>query len=143
MLKGRDVRLPVSLMVHSVEQIKHLYGRIPVNYQELPEKLLPGPVTILVESRIKDASPISEYLPMQTSGIQKVGFRIPENELCLQLTRTMASPISSTSANISGKDNALSIQEVHCCLRACFFRWKSKPRRRKYCFSRMKCAGRM
>ncbi len=111
-LKERDFRLPISLMVHSINQIEELYADISPQVRKWLSAIMPGKITAILPSRIKTFSPLNDYFTTTDSGKQKVGFRIPDLPVCHELTEAFANPISSTSANLSGRANALTIPEV-------------------------------
>jgi len=54
----------------------------------------------------------SSVLDELTQGTGKIGVRIPSSMLCLELLREYGSPITSTSANVSGEVAPLTIGEI-------------------------------
>ena len=68
-------------------------------------RVLPGPVTVIFESR----SCIPDIL---TGGTGRIGVRIPAHDLALDIIRGLDSPITATSANISGGKDPASPEEV-------------------------------
>jgi len=68
-------------------------------------RFLPGPVTVILESR----SSIPELL---TGGTGRIGVRIPAHDLALRIIRAFDSPITATSANISGESDPASPEEI-------------------------------
>ncbi len=111
-IKGRNSVLPVSLLVNNFEQIENFAGTFPFDVYGHLKKLLPGRITVLFENKHRYA--ISFFKRYETLGkpLHKVGFRIPDHAVCKKLTDQLGWPITSTSANLSGKDNVTSIQEV-------------------------------
>lgn len=108
-IKGRSNRKPVSLMVGSVKQIKNLLHSIPESVEVVLQKLFPGKITALLKNNLKEKIAIFEYL--ETVPV-KVGFRIPQNPFCSLLSQRMESPISTTSANISGQADITKISDL-------------------------------
>jgi L-threonylcarbamoyladenylate synthase len=100
-LKKRDLDKPLSVclsMVADIEKIAYIdQGK------EIIEQILPGPFTII----LKKKEHISQLL---TAGSDKIGIRIPDNNICREITREF--PITSTSANLSGDTVPKSVDEV-------------------------------
>lgn len=96
-LKGRDDSKPVSIMVADLEMAKK-YGKFSEKAIELAEKYWPrtplgtepwhrpGPLTILVPS-----------------GDKFVGMRCPDHKFSRELVEAFGSPVTTTSANLSGE----------------------------------------
>jgi L-threonylcarbamoyladenylate synthase len=70
---------------------------------KLAERFLPGPLTIILNTKLA----VSELL-----GGERIGVRIPANEVARALLERVKFPITSTSANISGRESAATAQEV-------------------------------
>ncbi|MCR3883262.1 L-threonylcarbamoyladenylate synthase [Methanotrichaceae archaeon M04Ac] len=102
-IKGRPRNMPLSVAVASFDMM----GRVArIGEEDLPilRKLLPGPVTVLIEK--------SAYLPDNvTAGSDRVGIRFPDHPVALELIG-LAGPITSTSANLSGRPPPASIEEL-------------------------------
>ncbi len=105
-LKGRSKEKPVSLLVGSVKQIKCLLHFMPESVEVVLQKLFPGKITALLKNNLKEKIDIFEYLEKVPV---KVGFRIPQNSFCSLLSQRMESPISTTSANISGERDIVDV----------------------------------
>jgi L-threonylcarbamoyladenylate synthase len=102
-IKGRARDMPLSVAVASFEMIE-LVARIDEGEMHILQKVLPGPVTVLVE-RSPDLS------DLVTAGSPLVGIRFPDHPIALELIR-MAGPITSTSANLSGQQPPASLEEL-------------------------------
>ncbi|MGE0015708.1 MAG: L-threonylcarbamoyladenylate synthase [Candidatus Methanomethylophilaceae archaeon] len=90
MAKNRPFDMPLSVAVTDKKMIEQV-AVINENAERLIEAFLPGPLTII----IKKNAQISD---MVTSGSEKVGVRIPDNPVALELIRRCG-PIIATSAN--------------------------------------------
>ncbi|MFH5799431.1 L-threonylcarbamoyladenylate synthase [Haladaptatus sp. CMAA 1911] len=101
--KHRARDKPVSLAVPDVESAKR-YARPTERELAFMEAFLPGPVTVLCEKL--DVVP-----DVLTGGRSHVGVRIPDQSLALELLERV-SPITSTSANVSGRESATRIEEL-------------------------------
>ncbi len=107
-LKGRLKSNPVSLMVDSIDTIEAYSGPLSEETHHRLMKLLPGKFTALLENTISPNRALYENLGKQN----KIGWRIPDNYFCNMLSIVYGKPISTTSANISGKDNVTDISQV-------------------------------
>ncbi len=91
--KNRDRSEPLSMAVPGIEAAAE-YIETPSVVTSFMESFLPGPVTVVAEklSTVPDAL---------TGGRNRVGIRVPDHELALDLLDRVA-PITATSANVSG-----------------------------------------
>ncbi len=102
-IKRRPPSMPLSVAVSSFKMMEAV-AEIDANDLDLLEKLLPGPVTVLVKKR--------RCIPdLVTSGSPLVGIRYPDHELALELIE-MTGPITSTSANVTGSLPPTSVGEL-------------------------------
>jgi L-threonylcarbamoyladenylate synthase len=107
-IKERNPQFPVSLMVASVQKIEAIAGVQPVEVRNCLLELLPGKITAL----IKNENQTDAQTQFSYAGEAKLGFRIPDDHICEYLTKQLDRPISTTSANLSGKPNVYSVQEI-------------------------------
>ena len=112
LIKQRDPQIPVSLMVHSLDDIEQIAGMLPVDVYDQLKKLMPGKFTVLIEQKSKGILPVFEEYGVRPAGKNKIGFRIPDLPLCEKLAGAFGLPISTTSANISGKGNLRSVIDI-------------------------------
>ncbi|MCB0284051.1 MAG: threonylcarbamoyl-AMP synthase [Calditrichaeota bacterium] len=111
LIKQRDMRRPVSLLVDSIERIEEEFGLDEEVKSDL-EKLLPGRITAVIKNKKQKKNPILEQIEKEGEYLPTVGVRIPDHPVSAAIAAEFKSPISSTSANISGMDNVFSIQNV-------------------------------
>ncbi len=105
-LKGREKDRPILIILSEVEQVKKLVISFPETAEILARSFWPGALTMVLEA--------SPQLPRQLLGDgNRIGLRIPDNTICLELLRLCGVPITSTSANISGQKNPISAEEVY------------------------------
>ncbi|WP_306054738.1 L-threonylcarbamoyladenylate synthase [Natronococcus wangiae] len=107
--KGRDRSKPVSMAVPSVPAALE-YVRASTREREFMATFLPGPVTVLCRHR--DAVPDE-----LTAGRDRVGVRIPDHPLALRLCERAATPITATSANVSGRGSVQRLEELESTVR--------------------------
>ncbi|WP_396610906.1 L-threonylcarbamoyladenylate synthase [Haloferax sp. S1W] len=93
-IKGRDRDKPLSAGFPDVDAALD-YVEVDDREEAFMRRFLPGPVTVVVERR--------DSLPdVLVSGRERVGVRVPDHELALELFRAAETPVTATSANRSG-----------------------------------------
>ncbi len=107
-IKHRIPGQPVSLMVASNEQLIQLFAEVDVTQKEVVSKLLPGKFTVILKSKFKRN--LSYFVSKPDK--EKVGYRVAELPFNRKLLAIFGNPITSTSANLSGKPNAANVQEI-------------------------------
>ncbi len=104
-LKKRDKKKPFSILINDIKQAEHICGGLTSREEEFFRILLPGKITVLLKAKRK----------LNISGfenLEKVGFRIPESNLCHILVEKAGSPLSSSSVNISYEPNIDDTSEI-------------------------------
>ncbi|WP_247003469.1 L-threonylcarbamoyladenylate synthase [Halosolutus gelatinilyticus] len=102
--KGRDRSKPISFAVPSVPAALE-YVRASDRERQFMARFLPGPVTVLCARR--------EQVPDElTAGRDRVGVRIPDHDLALALCERAGTPITATSANVSGEGSVRRLGEL-------------------------------
>ncbi len=104
-LKGREKNKPILIIAAELDQVKKLVVSFPRKAEILAKTFWPGPLTMVLEA----SAQLSKFL---LGGGNRIGIRIPGNQICLELLRQCGVPITSTSANISGQKNPISAIEV-------------------------------
>ncbi|MEF8857671.1 MAG: L-threonylcarbamoyladenylate synthase [Halolamina sp.] len=96
-LKGRSCDRPLSMAIPDVDAaLEHV---VPTEREEaFLREFLPGPVTVVLERE-------SHVPNALTAGRDRVGIRIPDHDVALELLEEFA-PVTATSANPSGEPNA-------------------------------------
>ena len=103
-LKGRAYSNPMHMAVSSMEEAEK-YARINRAARCLAERYLPGALTLVLPRR--------ESVPaILVAGRDTIGIRIPDNKIILSLVKMTAVPLTTTSANISGKPTPYTAEEV-------------------------------
>lgn len=102
--KKRDIDKPVSIAVSDFKMMDDLVYA-GEKEKRFIEKLLPGPVTVLLKKKKK----VPDTL---TSGSELVGIRFPDHETAIKLIKLAGVPITSTSANISGEAPPRRVDEI-------------------------------
>ena len=102
-IKGRSRNMPLSVAVASFEMMEAV-ASIDEEDRPILREILPGPVTVLLERRPDLSGAV-------TAGSAQVGIRYPDHPVALELIG-LAGPITSTSANLSGRPPPASLEEL-------------------------------
>lgn len=102
--KGEKRRKPISVAVCDKKMAQD-YVEINKTAENLYQNFLPGPVTVVSKSKGK-------VIPLLESDTHTLGIRIPNYPLVLEIIRVFGKPITSTSANTSGKKTPYSIEDI-------------------------------
>jgi tRNA threonylcarbamoyl adenosine modification protein (Sua5/YciO/YrdC/YwlC family) len=104
-VKGRPENRALPILVSSIEQAAVLTRDLPENFLKLAQKLWPGALTIVVEA--------SQRLPLKvTANKGRVALRWPNSRVACAIIEQVGSPITGTSANISGFPSCSNAQEL-------------------------------
>ncbi len=111
-IKNRSLNKPTSLMMPDLQLVKEIFGFKPASLERELKKLFPGRLTALIANHLHKRIPAIERLDTPGSVQEKVGIRIPDHPFCRELSKMYDSPVTSTSANLSGAENPLVISEI-------------------------------
>ena len=103
-LKRRPRDKALNLNVASLEEIYGFSKNQPSYLKQLYQTFLPGPLTIILQANDRVPAWIN-------SGMETVGFRIPNHPVTLNLIRKYG-PLIGPSANLSGKVSGTSFQQI-------------------------------
>ena len=101
-IKGRDISKPISLAFRDMEQLEKFVAITP-NARMLIEKFLPGPLTLILPAKLH----MDDIL-----GGDKIGVRIPDNKVAIELLKEVKFPLTATSANFSGGKDPVTAKEA-------------------------------
>lgn len=104
-LKGRDPDKPISILVKDKNMLLAVVEEIPPAAEKLIKKFWPGPLTIIFKAKKTVPSAI-------TGNTGKIAVRISSNPITQKLLEIIDSPITTTSANPSGKKSPVIVKEV-------------------------------
>jgi L-threonylcarbamoyladenylate synthase len=102
--KDRPVEKAIPILIGDAQELDKVGIDIPEVAHRLASRFWPGPLTILV--------PKHADLPESVSATATVGVRVPDHEVARALLRA-AGPLAVTSANISGAQSPVSVEEVY------------------------------
>lgn len=100
----RRVQKPLPVIIDSPKMLERIAEVTPDEYG-LMKKYWPGALTIIFKK--KNTVP-----PFLTLGLPTIGVRIPDLPVATALVKACDRPLTSTSANISGKGNCYSAECV-------------------------------
>ncbi len=98
-VKQRPRDQPISILVADFDML-YTYARVSQAQKKVLEEQLPGPYTFILEPK--------ERLPVSDANIS---FRIPKH-WCTKIAKELGKPITTTSANIHGRETPQTITEL-------------------------------
>ena len=98
-VKQRPREQPISILVADFEML-YRYANVSQAQKKVLEEQLPGPYTFILEP--KEKMSVSDG---------NVGFRIPKH-WCTKIAKEFGKPITTTSANIHGRETPSTITEL-------------------------------
>ena len=104
-VKNRPLSKPVSIAVSDFEML-HAVAIVGEKEEKFIRRFLPGPVTVIL--------PAKKCVPsVLTGGTGLIGIRMPDNAIAREIIDTLGSPVTSTSANISGDVSPVDKSQVN------------------------------
>lgn len=104
-LKGRDPGSPIPIIIADRKMLKDVVTDVPPVAQKLIGRFWPGPLTLVLPAEKNLPAPL-----LNRDG--QVGVRISSHPLAASLTRELGHPITATSANLSGREPARTVEEA-------------------------------
>ena len=104
-LKRRDARKALLVLIDRMEMLDRVAERIEPAARELMNHFWPGGVTFIVPAR-------PDLPPALTGGSGKIGVRRVGHPVAAALVRRLQSPLTGTSANISGTGGCAAIDQI-------------------------------
>jgi L-threonylcarbamoyladenylate synthase len=101
--KGNRAGKAISVAVTDKSMAEN-YVEINSTANNLYNKFLPGPVTVVSQSK-------NRLAPAIQAGQPNLGIRIPDHQLILEIVKCLGRPVTSTSANTSGKKPPYSLAD--------------------------------
>ena len=101
--KGRNNSRAIAILVGDYKDLPKVTDHLDETSSHLAHRFWPGPLTLVV--------PKLAGLPNALSQDDTIGVRMPDHPIALALLRQIG-PLAVTSANISGKENANTAEEV-------------------------------
>ena len=104
-LKGRNPENPIPIIVADREMLNSVVTDISPVARRLMGRFWPGPLTLVLPAKKNLPAPL-----LNRDG--GVGVRISSHPLATRLARELGRPITATSANVSGKEPARTVEEA-------------------------------
>jgi len=104
-IKQRPHNKPLLVLIHEQKDLIKLVEKIPSTAIRIMECFWPGALTIVFEAK--------KVLPKNlTAGTGRIGVRMPQHPVALALAKALKSPITATSANITGNSGCSQVSDV-------------------------------
>lgn len=107
-LKKREMDKPMAVFLSGPEELKRFASPINTPARKLMESFWPGPLTLIFKAK-------TGRLDYLTGREGKLGVRVSSSGLVPMLLNQAQTPITATSANLSGKKEPVSADEVLKC----------------------------
>ena len=104
-IKGREHQKAIPLLIARVEDVQSVARNVPEIGWRLMKRFWPGPVTLLLPKA-------ATLLDVLTAGTDAVALRLPAHDVTLRLISALGVPLATTSANLSGRPEAVTADEV-------------------------------
>jgi L-threonylcarbamoyladenylate synthase len=103
-LKDRDKSKPLPLLISNKNDLSK-FGVNFFDFEPILDAFWPGPLTIVVKTNYN-------FLEGMVRSDGYVGFRVPKLKFAIDLINLMKSPLTGTSANISGQPETKDINVI-------------------------------
>ncbi|MEK9183573.1 MAG: L-threonylcarbamoyladenylate synthase [Patescibacteria group bacterium] len=103
--KKRKENKALPILIANIKQLEILVKEIPPLAKELIKKYWPGQLTIVFYKNKKVSSEV-------TANSDKVAVRWPKNRIATDLIKELQLPIIGTSANLSGQNSILTVNDI-------------------------------
>ena len=94
-IKERPAERAMPLIAADLDQVTACIGALPPMARALALAFWPGPLTLVLDAP-------STLAPEVSGGTGRVGVRVPAHDVARALCRACGSPLTATSANVSG-----------------------------------------
>ena len=95
-IKQRSAQKPILILIDHPKQLERLVTHVPKIAANIMRQFWPGKVTLVFEAS-------EDLSPDLTGGSGKIGIRLPGHPVASALVKAVTSPITGTSANLSGR----------------------------------------
>ena len=109
--KERHQKKPILVLIACLADLVPLVQSVPMEARHLINAFWPGDVTLIFHA--------SDVFPANLTGhTGKIGIRLAAHPAAAALVKTVGSPITATSANLSGKGGCVSVTDLDPQIRA-------------------------
>ncbi len=104
-IKQRPYNKPLSVLISRQEDLALLVHNVPQAALRIMERFWPGDITIVFEAN-------ATLPPNLTAGTGKIGVRLPQHPVAVALTNAVQTPITATSANLTGRGGCSRVSDL-------------------------------
>ena len=104
--KERPPDNPLITHVADIDQVHALARATPAAARTLMDRFFPGPLTLILPRH-------SEVPEVVSAGLDTIGVRMPDHDLCQQFLSACDTPVSAPSANRSGRPSPTTWEAVY------------------------------
>ena len=104
-VKRRPRDNPILVLVNQRQDLERLVKRVPETAVALMDSFWPGDVTIVFEA-------VDDLPGVLTAHTGKIGIRMPQHPVARALIKQLGTPMTGTSANISGARGINRVQDL-------------------------------
>lgn len=116
--KGRGVDQPFTVHAGSVADLLRLVDPNDIDTRRLIRKVLPGPVTLIVDVAADIARERVAAMGLPEAVVERiyrsgtVGLRCPDDEVACKVLRAIKAPVLASSANLRGQAPPMVVEEA-------------------------------
>ena len=104
-IKERPAGLALPVLIDDWRQLEMVAAEVPEEAAVLAKRFWPGPLTLVLTK----SAAVPDLL---TAGAATIAVRMPDHPVPRAIAAALGSPITGTSANVSGRPDPESLQEV-------------------------------
>ncbi len=105
-VKGRDLHKPLLVLIASMTDLSSLVRSIPEGATRLMQAFWPGGITLVFDA--------ADSLPANLTGYTAtIGIRLAHHPVASALVKAVGSPITGTSANLSGQAGCAAVADLN------------------------------
>lgn len=104
-IKQRSVDNPILILIDRPDRLDQLVSEVSPAAARIMDRFWPGRITLV----FKAVGDVPSYL---TAGTGKIGIRLPGHPVAAALLRALQTPLTGTSANLSGKPGCRRIEDL-------------------------------
>ena len=110
-IKGRDFKKRLPMIAESLKTVERFFI-LHKKERVLARKFWPGPLTIILNSKIKIQKSKLQLKIQNFKKNKKIAVRVSSNKIAQVLAKSLGGLVISTSANVSGKSECYSANAV-------------------------------
>ena len=104
-IKQRPANKPILVLIEDRNELNRLAALVPPAATTIMERFWPGSVSIVLQAK----EGLSSNL---TAGTKIIGIRLPGHNIAYTLVKAVGSPITGTSANLSGSTGCFQVNDL-------------------------------